>query len=97
MPAYDYRCLTCRREMVLVHRMTDDTVKTEPHQDPATSLACNGPLERLISPVGVAKSVGNKGPSDSKLKSLGFSKYVKSDRGYEKAFGDAPDLPKVGP
>jgi putative FmdB family regulatory protein len=93
MPAYDYRCQTCGREMVIVQRMTDDTIQAEPHENPPSQSACNGPLERLISAVGVAKTVGTKPPSDNKLKSLGFTKYVKGDKGYEKAFGDAPDLP----
>jgi putative FmdB family regulatory protein len=94
MPAYDYRCQACGREMVIVHRMTDDTVNAEPHTKPNSEADCNGPLERLISAVGLAKSVGTKPPSDTKLERLGFTKYVKGDKGYEKAFGNAPDLPQ---
>lgn len=85
MPAYDYRCLTCGREMELVHRISE-AVSRAAHED-AEGHTCEGPLERLISSVGYASSVGNKPPSDSKLERLGFTKYVRGSKGYEKAFG----------
>ncbi len=85
MPAYDYRCQTCGEELELVHKMSE-TVTAKPHQDPSGH-ACEGPLERLISAIGIAGSVGDKPPSDSKLERLGFTKYVRGAKGYEKAFG----------
>jgi putative FmdB family regulatory protein len=95
MPSYDYRCQSCGRELVIFHRMSE-SVTEEPHSHLETDAPCPGPLERLISSVGLAKSVGQKPPSDSKLKSAGFTKYVRGPRGYEKAFGgkEAPDFIK---
>ena len=86
MPAYDYRCKTCGTELEIVHRMRE-TVTSHPHFNDHSSELCDGPLEQLISAVGMAKSVGTKGPSDNKLESLGFTKYVRGSKGYEKAFG----------
>jgi len=48
---------------------------------------CDGRQDRLISAVGINAEVGTKGPSDSKLQSLGFTKYVRGAKGYEKQFG----------
>jgi putative FmdB family regulatory protein len=95
MPAYDYRCVLCGREMEIVHRMSE-TVTTRAHTDPEDDTPCEGALERLISAVGLNQTVGTKPPSDSQLKNAGFTKYVKGKKGYEKAFGgkDTPDLIK---
>jgi putative FmdB family regulatory protein len=94
MPSYDYRCQGCGAELVIVHRMSE-SVSQQAHAAPGGA-ACSGPLERLISKVGLAKTVGQKPPSDSKLQGLGFTKYVRGDKGYEKAFGgaDTPDFVK---
>jgi putative FmdB family regulatory protein len=88
MPAYDYRCTVCGREMELIHRMSE-TITHQPHASLATDEPCDGAIERLISAVGVASSVGTKPPSDNKLQSLGFTKYVRGAKGYEKAFGSS--------
>lgn len=85
MPAYDYRCTKCGEEMELVHRMSE-SITTRAHITP-TGDACEGPLERLISAVGINGEIGTKGPSDSKLERLGFTKYVRGSKGYEKQFG----------
>lgn len=89
MPAYDYRCQVCGRELELVHRISE-SLSHHAHTQPETEAACDGPLERLISHVGVASNVGTKPPSDGKLERLGFTKYVRGSGGYEKAFG--PDV-----
>jgi putative FmdB family regulatory protein len=88
MPAYDYRCTVCGREMELVHRIAE-TVSTRAHTRPEDEADCDGALERLIAPVGMAPNgiTGSKGPSDSKLEKLGFTKYVRGSKGYEKAYG----------
>lgn len=96
MPAYDYRCTTCGQELEIVHRMAD-TITRQAHDDPNSGAACEGALERLISTVGLNQGgVGTKPPSDNQLKRAGFTKYVKGNNGYEKAFGgpDTPDLIK---
>lgn len=85
MPAYDYRCQTCGQELELVHRMSE-TVTSSAHTNPSTGLSCEGPLERLIASVGLAKSVGST-VSDGQLQRAGFTKYVRGAKGYEKAFG----------
>jgi putative FmdB family regulatory protein len=87
MPTYDYRCQSCGHELELVHRISE-LVSRHDHVSAKTQERCDGPLERLISAVGVASSVGTKPPSDAKLERLGFTKYVRGDKGYEKAFGN---------
>lgn len=93
MPAYDYRCTVCGRELEILHRIKD-SVTAQPHTRPSDGAACNGPLDRLISVVGFAHSVGTKPPSDGQLERAGFTKYVRGSKGYEKAFGakDTPDF-----
>lgn len=71
--------------MELIHRMSE-SVSTQRHQAPSGE-PCDGALERLIARVGINAEIGNKGPSDSKLERLGFTKYVRGDKGYEKQFG----------
>jgi len=92
MPRYDYRCTTCGTELELTHSMRE-TVERHPHST-AEGHACEGALERLISAVGLARSVGQKAPTDDRLQRTGFTKYVRGSSGYEKAFGsaDAPDF-----
>jgi putative FmdB family regulatory protein len=93
MPAYDYRCTVCGREMEIIHAI-GDRVSTRAHTrlDDA-SKSCDGALERLVSLAGFNKNgVGQKPPSDDELKRTGFTKYVRGATGYEKAFG-TPDTP----
>ena len=85
MPRYDYRCEKCGIEFELVHAMSE-VVEHAAHLA-KNNEACDGHLERLISFVGLSRSVGDKIPSDDKLKSAGFTKYVRGTSGYEKAFG----------
>lgn len=93
MPTYDYRCENCGLEVEIVHSMSESVERHE-HEHAASGAACDGPMERLISRVGMSRSAGDKPPSDDKLKSLGFTKYVRGSSGYEKAFGgaNAPDF-----
>ena len=87
MPAYDYRCETCGLEFELTHPMSE-LITQHPHQNPETELSCDGPLERLISKIGVNRGGRSESaPSDDKLKRLGFTKYVRGSKGYDKAFG----------
>lgn len=86
MPAYDYRCTACARELELVHRI-GETITSSPHVRPDDGASCDGALERLISLVGLNDSVGTKPPSDSQLARAGFTKYVRGAKGYEKAAG----------
>lgn len=88
MPAYDYRCTVCGAELEIVHRMSE-TITAQPHEHPLDDATCDGALERLISSVGFAAQglTSSKGPSDNKLEKLGFTKYVRGSKGYEKAFG----------
>jgi putative FmdB family regulatory protein len=93
MPAYDYRCGTCGLEFELVHSMKE-TVERRAHDHADSGDPCDGPLERLISQIGVnLHGRSETAPSDSKLQRLGFTKYVRGSKGYEKAFGkdQAPD------
>jgi putative FmdB family regulatory protein len=88
MPAYDYRCTVCGAELELVHRMSE-VLTTSPHTSVEDDSPCDGPLERLIGEVGYASKglESSKGPSDAKLERLGFTKYVRGSKGYDKAFG----------
>lgn len=95
MPAYDYRCTACGHELELVHRI-QETRETSAHVRPDDGAPCDGPLERLISLAGLNQAVGTKGPSDNQLARAGFTKYVKGNKGYEKAFG-GPDTPNLVP
>ncbi|MCK6548939.1 hypothetical protein L6R52_24050 [Myxococcota bacterium] len=86
MPAYDYRCTTCGRELELVHRMSE-VITNRAHTRPESDEPCDGALERLISLAGLNDSVGTKPPSDTQLARAGFTKYVRGAKGYEKAAG----------
>jgi putative FmdB family regulatory protein len=88
VPAYDYRCTVCGAELEIVHRMSE-TITAENHPHAITGEPCDGALERLIAPVGFAAGglTSSKPPSDDKLEKLGFTKYVRGSKGYEKAFG----------
>ncbi len=70
-----------------MHRMSE-TIDARTHVTEEGDL-CEGPLERLISAVGFAAGglTSSKPPSDDKLQKLGFTKYVRGSKGYEKAFG----------
>lgn len=88
MPAYDYRCLSCGREIEISHPIRD-SVTTWSHADPRTGAACFGALERLISLVGVNPSLGTRPLDDQQIAGAGFTKYVRGSKGYEKAAGPA--------
>ena len=83
MPLYDYapksgKCRQCKGRFEVMQRVADSKLKTCP--------ACRKPVERLISKVAVHGKYSTR--SDSKLKDLGLTKYVKtSDGSYERRVG----------
>lgn len=56
------------------------------------------PVRRRVTAPFMPKKFGKHNPkeqlSDKNLESLGFTKYVKGKRGYEKTAGDGPELIK---
>jgi len=85
MPLYDYapksgKCAKCRGRFEVVQRISEPKLKRCPE--------CDKPVERLISAAAVHGKFSTK--SDSKLKDLGMTKYVKtSDGSYERTVGCA--------
>ena len=83
MPIYEYaplsgRCRQCDGRFEVYQRVADAKLKRCP--------ACKKPIERLISAVPVHGKYSTK--SDSRLKDLGMTKYVKtSDGSYERTVG----------
>lgn len=85
MPLYDYapksgRCAKCRGRFEVVQKLTEPKLKKCPR--------CGKAVERLVSAAAVHGKYSTK--SDSKLKDLGLTKYVKtSDGSYERTVGRA--------
>lgn len=83
MPLYDYapksgKCAKCHGRFEVVQRVAAPKLKRCPE--------CRKPVERLVSAVAVHGKYSTK--SDSKLKDLGLTKYVKtSDGSYERTVG----------
>ena len=83
MPLYDYaprsgKCKQCHGRFEVVQRVADAKLKKCP--------ACRKPVERLIGAVPVHGKYSTK--SDSRIKDLGMTKYVKtSDGSYERTVG----------
>jgi putative FmdB family regulatory protein len=83
MPLYEYAavgkgCAKCRKGFEIVQKLVEPKLKKCP--------ACKAPVERVISAVPVHGKYSTK--SDSKLKDLGLTKYVKtSDGSYERTVG----------
>ena len=83
MPLYDYapksgKCKQCNGRFEVVQRVADAKLKKCP--------ACRKPVERLIGAVPVHGKFSTK--SDSRIKDLGMTKYVKtSDGSYERTVG----------
>jgi len=82
MPVYDYapcsgRCAKCKGRFEVFQRLSEPKLKRCP--------ACDKPCERLISAVPLA---GKFSTSNSRVKELGMTKYVKAGDGvYERAAG----------
>lgn len=87
MPLYDYaptsgKCRRCHGRFEVHQRITDAKLKRCP--------TCKKAVERLISPVKVG---GKYSTSNSRVKELGMTKYVKAGDGvYEKAAGKGPNV-----
>ena len=85
MPLYDYAaikggCRKCKGGFEVVQKISEPKLKKCP--------ACGRPVERLISAAAVHGKFSTK--SDSKIKDLGMTKYVKtSDGSYERTVGGA--------
>jgi putative FmdB family regulatory protein len=83
MPLYDYapvsgKCRRCHGRFEVVQRVSEPKLKSCP--------TCGKAVERVISAVPVHGKYSTK--SDSKLKDLGLTKYVKtSDGSYERTVG----------
>ena len=83
MPLYDYapksgRCKQCKGRFEVMQRVSEPRLKRCP--------ACRKPVERLISAVAVHGKFSTR--SESKLKDLGLTKYVKtSDGSYARTVG----------
>ena len=88
MPLYDYapasgKCETCHGRFEVYQRLSEDKLTRCP--------TCNKPCERLISAVPLG---GKYSTSNSRVKELGMTKYVKAGNGvYERAAGSGG--PKV--
>ena len=84
MPIYEYgpvsgRCKQCDGRFEVYQRVADARLKRCPD--------CGKPVERLISAVPVHGKFSTR--SDSKIKDLGMTKYVKtSDGSYERTVGN---------
>ena len=87
MPLYDYaptsgKCRLCHGRFEVHQRIADKKLTRCP--------TCDKPVERLISPV---KITGRYSTSNSRVKELGMTKYVKAGDGvYEKAAGKGPNV-----
>ena len=85
MPIYVYapksgKCRQCDASFEVYQKVADAKLKNCPD--------CGKPVERLISAVPVHGKFSTK--SDSKIKDLGMTKYVKtSDGSYERTVGNA--------
>lgn len=83
MPIYEYaplsgKCRQCDARFEVYQRLADAKLQSCPD--------CGKPVERLIGAVPVHGKYSTK--SDSKLKDLGMTKYVKtSDGSYERTVG----------
>jgi putative FmdB family regulatory protein len=83
MPLYAYapksgKCKQCEGRFEVVQRLAEPKLKRCP--------SCRKPVERVIHAVAVHGKFSTK--SDSKLKDLGMTKYVKtSDGSYERTVG----------
>jgi putative FmdB family regulatory protein len=76
VPLYDYaptsgECAQCQGRFEVFQRVADEKLTSCP--------ACGKPCERLIGPVAVG---GKYSTSDSRVKELGMTKYVKRGDGY---------------
>ena len=87
MPLYDYaptsgKCKRCKGRFEVFQPIAHAKLKRCP--------MCSKPVERLISPV---KITGKYSTSNSRVKELGMTKYVKAGDGvYEKAAGKGPNV-----
>ena len=83
MPLYDYapksgKCARCRGRFEVMQRVAEPKLKRCPE--------CRKPVERMVGAAAVHGKYSTK--SDSKLKDLGLTKYVKtSDGSYERTVG----------
>ena len=89
------RCLGTDDRSRKLYRLENDT---GPHKDLVRAVArFRFDLRaKTFGLAGLNQAVGTKGPSDSQLQRAGFTKYVKGNKGYEKAFG-GPDTPNLVP
>ena len=96
MPLYEYELInddgTPGDRFELMQKFEDEPLTKHPES--------GQPCRRVISAPYVAGSHSQmaieKGlKNDDKMANMGFTKYVKSDNGYEKAYGSGPDLPKI--
>jgi putative FmdB family regulatory protein len=84
MPLYEYAplkggCRKCKGGFEVVQKLADPKLRKCP--------ACKAPVERVISAVAVHGKYSTK--SDSKIKDLGMTKYVKtSDGSYARTVGN---------
>ena len=85
MPLYEYAaiaggCRKCKKGFEIVQKLSEPKLKKCPE--------CRKPVQRVLNAVGVHTKYSIK--SDSKLKDLGLTKYVKtSDGSYERRTGNA--------
>jgi putative FmdB family regulatory protein len=84
VPLYDYapksgKCRTCKGRFEVVQRIAEPKLKRCP--------TCKKPVERLVTAAAVQTKFSM---SNSKIKDLGMTKYVKtSDGSYERQAGNA--------
>ena len=88
MPIYEYEptgasCEHCRPRFSKLEAMNAAPLTACPH--------CGHPVQRVFSTFGITQGSGHL-LSDKNLAAKGFTKYVKTGSGYEKAAGsDGPD------
>ena len=95
MPTYVYEVITEDgsegETFEVVQRMSEPALTTHPET--------GKPVRRVMAPVAVLGKFGTgSSMSNSRLKELGFTKYVKnSDGAYSKSFGAGPDTVRKPP
>lgn len=97
MPLYLYEIVlpdgSGGAQFELLQRLSADPLTTHPET--------GEPVRRVYgtpnAPRGWTDSQGKAKTSDKSLERMGFTKYVKSEKGYEKRFGKGPNITKKPP
>lgn len=93
MPRYVYEVITDSGErgerFEIEQRMTDPPLTVHPETGQRVRRVIQAPwIAGKLAPMRTERALGD----DRKLERLGFTKYVKTEHGYEKTVGSGPDL-----